>query len=181
MVQEQLYELMAKAQPNASDRQRAHMRKAARILAGVQSRALSEQGALIPPGKKSVAEIEALMTEEEKALLVDSDNDEPSQQPCPLPKTTYLCYACDKPAKQLCSGCTLVHFCSRDCQKACWKTHKKECKNSGKLLRIVSGAENQNDGGNVQGTEPNTAPHFSQAAQLRKMLSAMEGKTRGKA
>ena len=44
-----------------------------------------------------------------------------------------LCYHCDgmryqdKPF-QSCGGCQLVGYCSRDCQKSDWKSHKDVCK-----------------------------------------------------
>lgn len=38
------------------------------------------------------------------------------------------CEVCRKPAKQFCSSCREVFYCSRDCQKQDWKTHKAKCK-----------------------------------------------------
>uniref|UniRef100_A0A0P4VWD8 MYND-type domain-containing protein n=1 Tax=Scylla olivacea TaxID=85551 RepID=A0A0P4VWD8_SCYOL len=39
-----------------------------------------------------------------------------------------VCEVCRKPAKQFCSSCRSVFYCSRDCQKQDWKTHKTRCK-----------------------------------------------------
>ncbi|KIM35241.1 hypothetical protein M413DRAFT_431291 [Hebeloma cylindrosporum] len=37
--------------------------------------------------------------------------------------------ACDKSGTQACSGCRIVSYCSKECQKAHWKSHKGDCKN----------------------------------------------------
>ncbi|KAJ2924329.1 hypothetical protein H1R20_g12757, partial [Candolleomyces eurysporus] len=37
--------------------------------------------------------------------------------------------ACDKLGKMACSGCKLVSYCSKDCQKEHWKLHKQDCRN----------------------------------------------------
>lgn len=36
------------------------------------------------------------------------------------------CAHCDEPASLVCP-CRSVRYCSRDCQKLCWKGHKTEC------------------------------------------------------
>lgn len=42
------------------------------------------------------------------------------------------CAACQQPASKLCSKCHTTSYCNRDCQKADWKKHKKQCgKSSG--------------------------------------------------
>ena len=39
------------------------------------------------------------------------------------------CLACGKAgAKSLCTGCRSVSFCGRDCQRAAWPGHKRECR-----------------------------------------------------
>eukprot|EP01006_Ploeotia_vitrea_P008003 TRINITY_DN18822_c0_g1_i1.p1 TRINITY_DN18822_c0_g1~~TRINITY_DN18822_c0_g1_i1.p1 ORF type:complete len:140 (+),score=31.84 TRINITY_DN18822_c0_g1_i1:274-693(+) len=40
------------------------------------------------------------------------------------------CDACDKFCEKIlrCEGCKAAHYCGRECQKADWKAHKKECK-----------------------------------------------------
>eukprot|EP00798_Chlamydomonas_sp_ICE-L_P030414 gene30414-35419_t len=44
-------------------------------------------------------------------------------------KRTGSCSRCFKPGKfPKCSGCKLVSYCSRDCQKGDWKLHKLKCK-----------------------------------------------------
>ncbi|KIJ61529.1 hypothetical protein HYDPIDRAFT_183158 [Hydnomerulius pinastri MD-312] len=35
--------------------------------------------------------------------------------------------ACENPGKMACSACRLVSYCSNECQKAHWKTHKRDC------------------------------------------------------
>lgn len=39
-----------------------------------------------------------------------------------------MCPSCGKPGKFLCSRCKSVRYCSKECQKAHWKEHKKVCK-----------------------------------------------------
>ena len=39
-----------------------------------------------------------------------------------------LCIVCPKPGKKLCQGCKNINYCSRECQKRDWKTHKLLCK-----------------------------------------------------
>ncbi|RXW23557.1 hypothetical protein EST38_g2280 [Candolleomyces aberdarensis] len=36
--------------------------------------------------------------------------------------------SCNKPGKLVCGSCRLTAYCSRECQKAHWKAHKKDCK-----------------------------------------------------
>jgi MYND finger len=47
----------------------------------------------------------------------------------PAPLQLRTCAACGTQSKELmaCGGCRAVFFCSKACQKATWKTHKKEC------------------------------------------------------
>ncbi|KAM6494778.1 protein of unknown function (DUF4470) domain containing protein [Amanita muscaria] len=37
---------------------------------------------------------------------------------------------CKDPGTMACSACKLVSYCSKECQKAHWKQHKQDCKNS---------------------------------------------------
>ena len=47
-----------------------------------------------------------------------------------LKKAARVCKNCGKEASKMqkCSRCRLVRYCSRDCQLADWKEHKKSCK-----------------------------------------------------
>ena len=38
-----------------------------------------------------------------------------------------LCEVCDQVSTKVCSKCKNQHYCSRDCQRADWKQHKKVC------------------------------------------------------
>jgi len=38
------------------------------------------------------------------------------------------CYVCDKEASNRCKGCTLVFYCSPECQHKDWAKHKQICK-----------------------------------------------------
>ena len=40
--------------------------------------------------------------------------------------------SCDKPGKMTCSGCGEETYCSKECQKAHWPTHKTTCKTASK-------------------------------------------------
>ncbi|GAA6029637.1 hypothetical protein JCM8097_000978 [Rhodosporidiobolus ruineniae] len=44
---------------------------------------------------------------------------------------THDCAVCTKKTTQRCGGCSSLFFCSRDCQKLVWSTHKWTCKNGG--------------------------------------------------
>ena len=44
-------------------------------------------------------------------------------------KVDKKCASCDAVGvKHKCSLCDLVHYCNKDCQRAHWRMHKKECK-----------------------------------------------------
>jgi len=48
------------------------------------------------------------------------------------------CAVCGTDGGNTCSGCHLVHYCSKEHQKAHWKEHKPNCK----AYRIVSSESN---------------------------------------
>ncbi len=58
-------------------------------------------------------------------------------------KQAEACMACGKTAASLkmrrllnCSACTIgPTYCSTECQKACWKSHKVECKANRKATK----------------------------------------------
>jgi MYND finger len=55
------------------------------------------------------------------------------------------CYGCQKTMEYktmyVCSACKFAHYCSKKCQVEAWKTHKKECGMTKKLLDFdLSGA-----------------------------------------
>jgi len=39
------------------------------------------------------------------------------------------CAVCGQPSSSRCASCQQAAYCSKDCQKADWATHKRECKN----------------------------------------------------
>ncbi|KAK2465897.1 hypothetical protein APHAL10511_001538 [Amanita phalloides] len=43
-------------------------------------------------------------------------------------ETCAKCHGPGKPKLMFCAGCKAVRYCSADCQKADWKTHKRSCK-----------------------------------------------------
>lgn len=47
------------------------------------------------------------------------------------PLTSKICSWCKTPTKLRCSSCRAIHYCSGNCQKLAWKTHKKVCKELG--------------------------------------------------
>ncbi|GBC02154.1 hypothetical protein RclHR1_04480018 [Rhizophagus clarus] len=65
-------------------------------------------------------------------------------------KDVKVCKRCGKASTVeegggICSKCKLVFYCSRDCQKEDWKSHKKECKSTLSTLADVSIAEGNNE------------------------------------
>lgn len=57
--------------------------------------------------------------EQVRALCSKTDN--------VLDKIIHKCVKCGQNATQRCSGCKKVYYCSTDCQKADWSTHKSNC------------------------------------------------------
>lgn len=49
------------------------------------------------------------------------------------------CEVCNKPAKQFCSSCKAVFYCSKDCQKRGWKEHKTKCRPFSVLIHPIYG------------------------------------------
>ena len=37
------------------------------------------------------------------------------------------CRKCTKETSTQCSGCKIVYYCSKECQKSSWKKHKVDC------------------------------------------------------
>ena len=59
----------------------------------------------------------------------------PIQAELNIPNTILTCHNCRKGASRAdgivlkrCSGCRIVSYCSRECQKLDWLQHKMECK-----------------------------------------------------
>ena len=60
-----------------------------------------------------------------------------------VPTYDKWCLGCtNKNAKYKCSDCKSVYFCGRECQKKCWKVHKKHCKRN--LFSICMACGNNN-------------------------------------
>ncbi|KAF8451738.1 hypothetical protein BDZ91DRAFT_750228 [Kalaharituber pfeilii] len=53
------------------------------------------------------------------------------------------CATCQKPASQRCGQCHTTYYCTRDCQKADWKKHKRTCS-------IASGSARPNSRPTIQ-------------------------------
>jgi len=49
----------------------------------------------------------------------------------PLKDLVFLCDMCDEDAREGCSLCKSVYYCSVECQKKRWKQHKKTCSGFG--------------------------------------------------
>jgi hypothetical protein len=54
-------------------------------------------------------------------------------------KTVRLCYLCNADARDKCGSCGLVYYCSRECQKKDWATHKKECGQEPNIVTVPPG------------------------------------------
>jgi hypothetical protein len=65
-----------------------------------------------------------------KAAVAVAPNSGTAKPPPPSnPASSKCCAACGKAdAPKSCSVCKVTKYCSRDCQVANWKSHKKECK-----------------------------------------------------
>lgn len=72
-----------------------------------------------------------------------------SSYPVPSPETVQAandsaarlgarCNACKKEASDLkfCTGCNVIKYCDKDCQKADWKSHKKTCKKTKERIDV---------------------------------------------
>lgn len=47
------------------------------------------------------------------------------------------CIKCGQKADKICLQCKAVHYCSNECQKSHWKTHRKKCKKKTETLTNV--------------------------------------------
>jgi splicing suppressor protein 51 len=75
--------------------------------------------------------------------------DPPSVNSCGVNSTssTDICAKCTKPGSsesplQRCSRCKSTRYCSLECQKAHWKTHKKACLPASDVEAHITGSEN---------------------------------------
>ena len=60
------------------------------------------------------------------ALLVSEGQGQEEAEAAAVTPTT-RCYVCGKKSKFRCSKCKQVKYCSRECQRAHWAVHRKEC------------------------------------------------------
>ena len=69
------------------------------------------------------------------------------------------CAHCDKKSASLqtCSRCHKAQYCGRDCQKAAWKTHKKDCSPSAQ----PAGPENKAKQNHTKGLEKHVPTPFT--------------------
>lgn len=60
----------------------------------------------------------------------------PGTAPAPAKIDKSKCNACGKAPEALkkCGGCAFAFYCSPDCQKSAWKTHKVQCKKSAEVV-----------------------------------------------
>ena len=84
----------------------------------------------IPQGDKQILNRYCFLTNNNFAYKFETDDDPNSEMKIFNFVPTYdpWCLGCsNKSAKNKCSKCKSVYFCSTNCQKKCWKIHKKHC------------------------------------------------------
>jgi hypothetical protein len=52
-----------------------------------------------------------------------------------FPRGKYECEKCDKYAEKKCTACSIVYYCSPECQKQDWKFHKLTCRKNRQIER----------------------------------------------
>lgn len=67
----------------------------------------------------------ANFSDEHTTCMVDLD--EGGTVSLPRKDLAVLCSLCEKNAESRCSRCLGVWYCSRECQRTDWKSHKKQC------------------------------------------------------
>ena len=79
-------------------------------------------------GHQEVAKL--LLANGRKADQAEKEEEEGGKEEGNTKKAARVCENCDKETSKMqkCSRCRLVRYCSRDCQLADWKEHKKACK-----------------------------------------------------
>lgn len=74
-----------------------------------------------------------------KQLLEDSQNNRLQNS-----NTGELCPFCEQPSRNRCTGCYVTRYCSKECQLAHWKKHKKTCKQIQSQFRQVELVDQSN-------------------------------------
>ena len=86
----------------------------------------------------SVSVVERLLSAGARTDVTDNDGVNAARMACSMGRLPMIraiagrrcahCHAAQGTTKLLvCSRCSLAYYCSRDCQKAAWKGHKREC------------------------------------------------------
>ena len=52
-----------------------------------------------------------------------------------------LCALCSQPAEHRCSQCSIIKYCSRECQVSHWKVHKSQCGKKNAALPLTNQQE----------------------------------------
>ena len=86
--------------------------------------------------------VEAQSVKEQESTSTDSPQKQETKEPQKKDAEARVpvgdCTVCDKKAKLLCSACKFAFYCTRECQKSGWKSHKEDCKALSKLPYRVS-------------------------------------------
>ena len=93
----------------------------------------------------------------------------------PVPK---FCVVCAKPSSLRCSRCLGANYCSVDCQRKHWKTHKESCASAEKLKKFYEKNARLNSAEQVDKLIANTAVNadFGEpASQFNMGLAFMSG------
>ena len=111
-----------------------------------------------PPAQSDIrSEADWTDASSDSASIHESQVDPTQVGPEPVPE----CQTCKKPESEStplkrCARCHQTRYCSRDCQKAEWKTHKKACATSRKNDNGRTDTEPPSQGPRVHHVNPDT-------------------------
>jgi hypothetical protein len=72
-----------------------------------------------------------------------------------------LCSMCNRLGLHQCNGCMCIRYCSSQCQKDDWKTHKLICKSYSKFMKSAKSGGEDNQRVGIFFPEDDGFPHFT--------------------